>query len=72
MPDVRPIAGVSTDGFTVAECVLGPGDLGELSALIDEARRSGAHRLCVHSSAEQSAAGFAPVAGPGWREAAAG
>jgi hypothetical protein len=25
---------VSTDGFTVAECVLAPGDLGELPALI--------------------------------------
>jgi hypothetical protein len=30
----RPIPGVSTDGFTVAECVLAPGDLGELPALI--------------------------------------
>jgi hypothetical protein len=34
MADDRLIPGVSTDGFTVAECVPEPGDFGELSALI--------------------------------------
>jgi len=72
MADGRLIPGVSTGGFAVAECVLAPGDLGELPALIDEARRSCAHRMWVHSSADLSAAGFAPVEGSGWREAAAG
>jgi hypothetical protein len=72
MADDQLIPGVSTDGFTVAECVLAPGDLGKLPALIDEARRSGADRLWVHSSADRSATGFGPEEGSEWCETAAG
>jgi hypothetical protein len=63
MTEDRLVPGVSTDGLPVAECELAASDLGELPALIEEARRSGARWLWVHSSADLAGAGFAPVDG---------
>jgi hypothetical protein len=64
------ICGTATDGFPVAECELAAGDLGALPALIDEARRSGARRLWVHSSADLTRAGFTQA--EGYRKFSAG
>lgn len=57
------ICGTATDGSPVAECELAVGDLAALPALIDEARRSGARRLWVHSSPDLTGAGFTQAEG---------
>ncbi|HMD93392.1 MAG TPA: hypothetical protein VKG80_12190 [Trebonia sp.] len=59
----RLVFGVAPDGFSVAECELAAGEVGLAPELIEEAARSGAERLWVHSPADLTASGFQPREG---------
>ena len=59
----RLVFGVAPDGFPVAECELAADETGLLPALTEEATRSGAERLWVHSDADLTGSGFQPREG---------